>query len=299
MENILQNEVSKDALLTLGIIIFAIILAKIAKSIARGYFDDPERVYRSSKSARRVAAFLSVVAIILVWSPEFGDFVTVLTVIGAGMAIALREVLLSIAGWLRITVLTTFKEGDRIEINGIRGDVIDVRLLRTSMMEVGGWVDADQSTGRIVHFPNSWLFEYSLYNYTRSFKFIWNELPLVVTFRSDWKAARDIMQKYAEESAQIIEQQARMEIKHVAREFLIHYSILTPFVYVSIGRDGVQLTLRYLCEARKRRGSEHALTVMILDDFRDHPQIELAHHSLAMVPREAQQFEGFPPKTPH
>jgi small-conductance mechanosensitive channel len=299
MDELLQNEVSKDALLTLGIIVIAIILVKIGQRIARGYFDDPERVYRSSKSARRVAAFISVVAIILVWSPQFGDFMTVLTVIGAGMAIALREVLLSIAGWLRITVLSTFKEGDRIELNGIRGDVIDVRLLRTSMMEVGAWVDADQSTGRIVHFPNSWLFEYAVFNYTRSFKFIWNEMPLVVTFRSDWRAARDIMQKYAEESAVIIEQQARKEIRLVAREFLIHYSILTPFVYVSVDRDGVKLTLRYLCEARKRRGSEHALTVMILDEFRDHPQIELAHRSLAVIPRDSQQFEGFPEKTPH
>jgi len=297
MDEFLQNEFSNHILVSAGIIVVAFLLVKLGQRFSRGYFDDPERVYRASKSARRLAIFLSVVTIILVWSPGFGDFMTVLTVIGAGMAIALREVLLSIAGWSRITVLSTFKEGDRIEINGIRGDVIDVRLLRTSLMEVGGWVDADQSTGRIVHFPNSWLFEYGVFNYTRSFKFIWNELPLVVTFRSDWKAAREIMQKYAEESAVIVEQQARAEIHQIAREFLIHYSILTPFVYVKIDRDGVKLTLRYLCEARKRRGSEHALTVMILEDFRNHPNIELAHHSMAIIPREAHQFEGLPHKT--
>ena len=297
MEEILQNDIATNAIYTVIAILVAFILVKVGQRFARGYFNDPERVYRSYKSARRLAAFLTLVTVVIIWSPGFGDFVTLLTVIGAGMAIALREVLLSIAGWARITALSTFKEGDRIEINGVRGDVLDVRLLRTTLMEVGGWVDADQSTGRIVHFPNSWLFEYGLYNYTRSFKFIWNELPIVITFRSDWKAAREIMQKWAEESAAIVEQQARAEIQQISQEFLFHYSILTPFVYVRIDRDGVQLTLRYLCEARKRRGSEHALTMMILEDFKNHPQIELAHRSLAMVPRDAPQFEGMPPKT--
>jgi small-conductance mechanosensitive channel len=98
---------------------------------------------------------LAAVAITLVWSPGFGELLTLLTVIGAGMAIALREVLLSIAGWARITFMSSYKEGDRIEINGVAGDVIDVRVLRTSLMEIRGWVDADQSTGRIVHIPNS------------------------------------------------------------------------------------------------------------------------------------------------
>jgi len=294
---VLQNELSANVIYTAISIVIAFILVKIGQRFARGYFDDPERVYRSNKSARKLAAFLTVVAIIIIWSPGFGDFVTLLTVIGAGMAIALREVLLSIAGWVRITALSTFKEGDRIEINNVRGDVSDVRLLRTTLMEVGGWVDADQSTGRIVHVPNSWLFEFAVYNYTRSFKFIWNELPIIVTFRSDWKAARDIMQKWAEESASIIENQAREEIHQIGQEFLFHYSILTPFVYVRIERDGVQLTLRYLCEARKRRGSEHALTLMILEDFKNHPNIEIAHRSLAMVPRDAPQFEGMPPKS--
>ncbi|MGA0254673.1 MAG: hypothetical protein ACO3NR_03160 [Rhodothermales bacterium] len=119
-----------------------------------------------------------------------------------------------------------------------------------------------------------------------------------MTFRSDWRAAREIMMKYAEESAAIVEQQARKEIQRISREFLIHYSILTPFVYVRIVEDGVQLTLRYLCEARKRRGSAHALNLMMLDDFREHPDIELAHRTLAMRPPEARQFDDLPPKSP-
>jgi small-conductance mechanosensitive channel len=296
MSEMLQNDAFAALLWTVGIIFLAFVVVRLSHRISRKYFDAPEQVYRSTKSVRRMVVFLSVVSIALVWSPGFGDLLTLLTVIGAGMAIALREVLLSIGGWARITLMSSYTEGDRIEINGVAGDVIDVRVLRTSLMEIRGWVDADQSTGRIVHIPNSWIFLYPLYNYTRSFKFIWNEIPLTVTFRSNWRAARDIMMKYAEESAAIVEQQARKEIKQVSREFLIHYSILTPFVYVRIVPDGVQLTLRYLCEARKRRGSEHALNLMMLDDFRAHPDIELAHRTLAVRPPEARQFSDLPDK---
>jgi len=298
LSELLQNDLIVDILLTVAVIFAAFVVVRISHRLSSRYFDSPERVYRSTKSVRRLVVFLAVVSITLVWSPGFGDLLTVLTLIGAGMAIALREVLLSIGGWARITFMSSYKEGDRIEINGVAGDVIDIRVLRTSLMEIGGWVDADQSTGRIVHVPNSWIFLYPLYNYTRSFKFIWNEIPVTVTFRSDWRAARDIMMKYAEESAAIVEQQARQEIQQISREFLIHYSILTPFVYVRIVEDGVLLTLRYLCEARKRRGSEHALNLMMLDDFRAHPDIELAHRTLNMRPPDARQFQDLPTKDP-
>ena len=298
LNELLQNDLFVELLLTVAIVFTAFIVVRISHRISRKYLESPERVYRSTKSVRRMVVFLGVVSIALVWSPGFGDILTLLTVIGAGMAIALREVLMSIAGWARITLMSSYKEGDRIEINGVSGDVIDIRVLRTSLMEIQGWVDADQSTGRIVHIPNSWVFLYPVYNYTRSFKFIWNEIPITVTFRSNWRAARDIMMKYAEESAAIVEQQAREEIQQISREFLIHYAILTPFVYVRIAEDGVQLTLRYLCEARKRRGSEHALNLMMLDDFREHPDIELAHRTLSMRPPDARQFNDFPAKDP-
>jgi small-conductance mechanosensitive channel len=298
LSELLQNDLFVDLLLTIVILLAAFTVVRLSHRLSSRYFGSPERVYHATKSVRRLIVLLAAVAITLVWSPGFGELLTLLTVIGAGMAIALREVLLSIAGWARITFMSSYKEGDRIEINGVAGDVIDVRVLRTSLMEIRGWVDADQSTGRIVHIPNSWIFLHPLYNYTRSFKFIWNEIPITVTFRSDWRAAREIMMKYAEESAAIVEQQARKEIQRISREFLIHYSILTPFVYVRIVEDGVQLTLRYLCEARKRRGSAHALNLMMLDDFRVHPDIELAHRTLAMRPPEARQFDDLPPKSP-
>jgi len=294
MQDFLQNPIARDAVLTAVVLLAILVITFLAKRLARSTLDSPERIFRATRTTRRFGLLVAIVALILIWSPGFGDLFTLLTVIGAGMAIALREVLLAVAGWMRVTLLSEYHHGDRIEVNGVRGDVVDVRVMRTTLMEIGGWVDNDQSTGRLVHVPNSWILEYPVYNYTGTFKFIWNELPIVVTFRSDWRAAREIMLKYATESAEIVEQQARKEIKAMSREYLIHYSILTPFVYVRVVENGVELTLRYLCEAQKRRGSEHALNLLILDDIREHPDIEFAYSMVGLFPPETKQFGPVP-----
>lgn len=297
MQEFFQNILAVKALVTALILVAVVVMVNVGKRLTRRTLHDPARIYRASRSMRRIGMIVTFIAIVLLWSPGFGDLATVLTVIGAGMAIALRDVLLSVAGWMRVVLMGEYKEGDRVEVGGIQGDVIDIRVLRTTLMEIGGWVEADQSTGRIVHVPNSWIFEKGVFNYTRGFRFIWNEMSFTVSFRSDWRAARDILQKHAEESAEIVEKQARTEIHAMSREFLIHYSILTPFVYVRVVPNGVRLTLRYLCEARKRRGSEHALTIMIIDDFKKHPDIELAYDMLGLMPPDTPQFEGLPDKS--
>ncbi|MCB0720021.1 MAG: mechanosensitive ion channel family protein [Bacteroidetes bacterium] len=282
----------------LGIVIAMItifLLVRLAQRLARRYVSEPARLYNVNRNIRRVGGTVAAVMLLILLSPDVRGLLAVLTVIGAGLAIALREALLSVAGWIRLALIAPYRIGDRIEMNDVRGDVIDIRMLRTTLMEIGGWVDGDQSTGRIVHIPNSWLFEYALFNYTRGFRFIWNELPFSVTYRSDWRAARDIMQNFAEESAEIVTQQASEELRKISSEFLIHYSILTPFVYVSTDEKGVKLTLRYLCEARKRRGTEHAFTINILDAFREHPNIEIAYPITSIALPDTPQFGELPP----
>ena len=113
--------------------------------------------------------------------------------IGAGIALALQDVILSVAGWFLIIVRRPFQVGDRIELGGVKGDVIDIRLLQTSLLEIGNWVDADQSTGRIVHCPHSLVFKEPLFNYTKGFEFIWNEIKIPLTFESNWKKGKEII----------------------------------------------------------------------------------------------------------
>ena len=286
-----QNEVW-DVLLTFGVLLAVYLIVRLTQRATLRFINEPERRYRTSKFIGRIGIIISLLAIILIWTPGWRNLIAVLSLVGAGLAIALREGLLSIAGRLNIALRPPYEQGDRIEVNGLIGDVIDIRLIHTSLMEVGGWVDADQSTGRIVHIPNSWVLQYAFYNYTQGFGFIWNEISVTVTFRSDWEAAREIMLSLAQESAAIVEQQAAKQIRRMSREFLIHYSILTPFVYVHIVRDGVRLNLRYLCDVRKRRGTDHALSVSMLKAFKEHGGIELAYDMHGVKELKTPQFGG-------
>jgi small-conductance mechanosensitive channel len=286
----LSNEIVQRVIFALGVSLVVLLLVRIGQRLAKRYGGEPSRVYYTSRLIGRVGGFAIVVILVSVLSPRLGDLITVLTVIGAGLAIAMREVLLNLAGWFYVTLLTPYRQGDRIEVNNIQGDVIDIRVMRTTVMEIGSWVQADQSTGRITHIPNGWNLSHAVYNYTRGFNFIWNELPITITFRSDWEKARGIMQQYAEESTRLVEHQAADEIRQMSREFLVHYSILTPFVYVRVVENGVRLTLRYLCNVRKRRGTEHALTVSILQALRDQGSIELAYPMVGITSLEGPQF---------
>jgi len=277
---------------TIAFIIF--ILVQVIRRLVRRYVDEPERQFRITRTVGRMGGVLAAVFFLGALFETTGNLITVLTVVGAGLAIAMRETLMSFFGWTYIAIRSPYRAGDRIEVNGIRGDVIDVSLLHTTMMEIGGWVDADQSTGRLVHIPNSVVFLHGIYNYTRGFRYIWNEITVTVTFRSDWQAARSIMLSLANESAVIVEQQVREEIKKMAQEYLIYYNILTPFVYVHIVENGVRLTLRYLCEARKRRGTAHALTLVMLEQFKAHGHIEIAYPQLGVTQYEAAPFGPLP-----
>lgn len=295
LQNIRDSELLRQLLEVVVVLVLLFLLVQVTRRLVLRYIEEPERRYRASKIIGRTGGLLGLLFVVGIFFDRSDDLVTVLTVIGAGLAISMRETLLSLAGWFYISFRVPYRQGDRIEANGIKGDVIDIRLMHTTLMEIGGWVKNEQSTGRIVHFPNSYVFQYGVYNYTRGFNFIWNEISFTITFRSDWQAARELLLSLAEESASVIEQQAKREIRQMSREFLVHYSILTPFVYVQVSPSGVVLTLRYLCEVRKRRGTEHALTTTFLLKLAEHGGIELAYPMAGVTHFELPQFGPIPP----
>ncbi len=219
--------------------------------------------------------FLGLAAII--WAPQVGNLGVFLGVLGAGLALSLQETLLCIAGWVLILIKRPFDIGDRIETDGRIGDVIDVGVFQTSLLEVGNWVDADQSTGRLAVMPNSMVFRQVVYNYTKGFPFVWNEFDTVVTFESDWTAAKGIMLAQAEEEAERIEAEVSSQIQAMQSRYAIHYDQLRPIVYTSIADHGVRLTLRYLSPARQRRDTMHRISEAVLHAFLDHPRIDFAY----------------------
>ncbi len=201
----------------------------------------------------------------------------VLGITSAGVALALQEAVLCVAGWLFILIKKPFDLGDRIEINGIKGDVIDIRTFQTTLLEVGNWVQGEQSTGRIVHIPNSYVFKHHCYNYTRGFEFIWNELSVIVTFDSDWNKAKEILLELGNRWAQDRESIVAEKVRRMADNYMIHFNKFTPIVYTSIVDSGVKLTLRYMIETKQRRSTSSKIFEEFLSRIETEPKINLAY----------------------
>ncbi|MBN1493757.1 MAG: mechanosensitive ion channel family protein [Candidatus Omnitrophica bacterium] len=226
---------------------------------------------------------LILLYIFFIWIQNINSLTIFLSVISAGIALALQEALLCIAGWFLIISRRPFEVGDRIEMNGVKGDVIDIRFFQTSLLEIGNWVDADQSTGRIAQVPNSAVFKKEVYNYNRGFEYIWNEIPVLVTFESDWKRAKEIILQHAQKEAETKETMFKRRISQMTKSYMIHFEKLSPIVYVSIKDSGVLLTLRYLTEAKKRRSTEDDLCQAILNDFEREERVNFAYPTYRIV----------------
>jgi small-conductance mechanosensitive channel len=264
-------------LTTVLIILFLWVLTKISEKILNRYYENKEDRYIRKKTVTYINVTIALFLLIGLWFKNLGSLATYFGLLSAGIAIALKDTFSNMAGWFFILTRRPFKIGDRIELGKYKGDVIDIRLFQFTIMEIGNWVDADQSTGRIIHIPNSKIFSESIANYTRGFFYIWNEIPVLITFESNWEKAKkilfDIIMKEEGEKSK----HAKEKLKEVNNKYLIHYNILTPTVYTTVKDSGVLLTVRYLCEPRKRRGSENDLWEKILKEFALHDDIDLAY----------------------
>ena len=221
-----------------------------------------------------------IIIIILVgriWFKGAQSLVTYLGLLSAGVAIALKDVLANLAGWLYIISRRPFNVGDRVQIGDFAGDVIDQSFFEFTLLEIGHWVHADQSTGRIVHIPNGKIFSQDLANYDKGFKYLWNEIEVVVTFESDWQKTKKILLDIANNKGENISKRMESQIKRAAKKYMIYYKELTPIVYTSVVDHGVKLTIRHLCETRKRRGYTEAIWEDILLEFAKNENIELAY----------------------
>ncbi len=233
--------------------------------------------YRWRKSIAYMMGFLSIIMIGRIWFAGIQSLATYLGLLSAGIAIALKDPIADLAGWIFIFSRKPFEVGDRIQIGSFAGDVIDLSPFMISILEIGNWVDADQSTGRIVQIPNAKIFISELVNYDKGFKYIWNEIPVVITFESNWQKAKDLLSKLANGQEGQISSKMEKQIKKAARQFMIYYSNLTPIVYTDVLNNGIRLTIRYLCEPRSRRDTTEALWECILREFDKHDDIDLAY----------------------
>ena len=260
------------------IILILLISRRVVLGLVWARTHDARTRYRWQKGTTYFASVLGILLLGRVWLGEgSAGIAQFLALFAAGLAIALKDILVNVAGWLFMIWRRPFAVGDRIQIGNHAGDVIDVRLFHFTLNEIGNWVNADQSTGRVIHIPNGRVLTEVIANYSEGFEYIWNEIPVMVSFESDWERAKGILLEIVQRDSADIVKRAEESVRHSTKKFMIMYSTLTPTVYTRAGDDGVILTLRYLCEPRKRRATEQTIWEDILRAFANEPQIDLAY----------------------
>jgi small-conductance mechanosensitive channel len=272
---------------SLRIVLVRIFISKI---------DDLNQRYQWRKISLYLAVFIVLLFLLSTWLGFIGSVGTFLGLVSAGIAIALKDPLVNIVAWFFILVRQPFKVGDRIQIGESSGDVIDIRIFQFSLIEIGNWVDADQSTGRVIHIPNGVVFTQPQFNYTTGFVHIWHEIPMLITFESDWKKAKKTLTDIVNKHAMHISQEAEKQIKAAAKKYLIFYTKLTPIVYTTIKDSGVLLTMRFLCEPRRRRSTEEIILEEVLEEFHKCDDIDFAYPTTRFYNNIGEGKEGTKPK---
>ncbi len=284
----IQGQLLRSVLL----IAFLWLLWWIAVRFGINRIDETTLRYRTQKSLNYLIFILGFLLIGRIWFVGIESLATFLGLLSAGLAISLKDAIVSVVAWLFILSRRPFEVGDRIQIGQFAGDVIDQRIFQFTLMEIGNWVDADQTTGRIIHIPNSIVFTEPQANYSKGTRYIWNEIPVLLTFESDWQSAKKILQEIVSKRTQQLEESAQQDLRRASSRFMLRHIDFEPRVYTNVKDSGVLLTLRYLCEPRRRRLSAEVIWEDILHAFADHDNIDFAYPTLRYYDNTVEGKEG-------
>ncbi len=242
----------------------------IIKATQRNLFSkikDSDNRYRAKKFSGFIGYFLTIVLITVVYSDKLGGLTVALGVAGAGIAFALQEVIASFAGWLAIMFGGFYKTGDRVQLGGIKGDVMDIGVLRTTIMETGQWVDGDLYNGRIVLIANSFVFKEPVFNYSGDFPFLWDEIKIPVQYGSNYEKAKEILYKVGKEVAGDLTQKSKEKWNELQNKYRLEDAQTEPMVSLIANDNWIEYTLRYVVSYKKRRVTKTELFTRILKEI--------------------------------
>jgi small-conductance mechanosensitive channel len=255
------------------------LLSKILRGIAKAFGGDRQRTAFWTRQAVSLTTFiLGVTGFVSIWFDNPARLATGAGLIGAGLAFALQKVVTSFAGYFVILRGKTFNVGDRIKMGSVRGDVIALNFIQTVIMEMGEppsvqeedpgmWVRSRQYSGRIVTISNAQIFEEPVYNYSRDFQYIWEEMHLPISFKDDRNKAEQIILDAVNRHTEDIRNLAQPELDRLKERFFIEASEIRPRVYMRITDNWVELAVRFLCGTHDIRGLKDRISRDILRAF--------------------------------
>ncbi len=247
----------------------------IEKAAIRGIID-PRARYTLRKAITMLCYLVIVLGIVAIWINNTQTLALTFGLMAAGAAIVLQDILRNFLGGIMIFGSRLYRIGDRIEINGKFGDVIDIGMMYTTLMEIKVWVEGDQPSGRLSILPNGYILTQAVNNYTKDHNFIFEDMTIPLTYGSDWKKAVEIIEEIVKNDAAAATKQARAEIEHLGEKYYLQKKVVEPSVFVGIGDNGIRLSVRYVTDARDRRDTRDRITRKILDSLKQLPEIKMA-----------------------
>ena len=289
------------------VVFFAILylIAFILRWIARKVGGERQRTaFWTRQGIGLIVFILAVIGFLSIWFDNPSRLATGAGLIGAGLAFAMQKVVTSFAGYFVILRGKTFNVGDRISMGGVRGDVIALTFIQTVIMEMGEppavqqddpgmWVQSRQYSGRIVTISNAQIFEQPVYNYTRDFPYMWEEMHLPISYKDDRGKAEQIILKAVERNTQDIANMAQPELDRLKKHFFIEAASIKPRVYLRITDNWVELSVRFLCGTHDVRGLKDRISREILDGL-EQANIGIASGTYEIVGVPPIRIEGLP-----
>lgn len=263
---IFDPAIGKIITIFIGMSIIWVLVKSIQRRVLPKIKDNDNR-YRARKFSSFIGFLITLLLITIVYSDKLGGLTVAFGVAGAGVAFALQEIIVSFAGWLAIMFGGFYKTGDRVQLGGIKGDVMDIGVLRTTIMEIGQWVDGDLYNGRIVLVANSFVFKEPVYNYSGEFPFLWDEIKIPIQYGSNYAKAKEIILSIAKKVVTDLPEKTKKQWEHLQQKYRLENAQTEPMVSIVANDNWVEYTLRYIVDYRKRRITKTELFDRILAEI--------------------------------
>ena len=246
------------------LLVVVYIIIKILQKTAFKLVKDNSAKYRFKKLISFLGYFIFIIGVILIFNAKLSGLGTALGVAGAGIAFALQEVIVSVAGYIAVFTSHFYRVGDRVKLGGIKGDVIDIGILRTTLMEIGDWVNGDLYNGKMVRVANSFVFKEPVYNYSGDFPFLWDEITIPIKTKGDYKYAKEIFTKILKEEVGDFSNSSQKAWDNMIGKYDIENARVQPMITMVFDQNWITFTLRYVVDFKSRRSTKSNLSDKIL-----------------------------------
>lgn len=270
-------------LTALVVTIVYLVFSVLAGMIIVRRVQDLKARYTVMKIVSLLSAVFILVLSLRVWVAEPASLIVAYGIIGAGIAFALQDIFKNVVGGILILVSGYYRVGERIAIDDRVGDVMDIGILKTTLMEIRGWVGGDQPSGRLLSIPNGLVLNHTFINYNRDHSFLWDEISIPLTYESDWRRAREIVLSILSRETDAMTAQAELDIERLGQRYYLPRKVVEPSVYIGLTDNWITLDARYVTDSRTRRILRSRLNELILSAIEKEDTIIIASETMTVT----------------